>query len=71
MVDCSHCDGCGIREKYEYPDTVYVDPVCGKKLDPRHHDVRCLKVDGREYWFCGTKCMTRFIEQHKGDNTCS
>lgn len=41
------------------------DPVCGKKLDCESEDVRQLNWEDATFFFCSTKCMTKFINDPK------
>lgn len=41
------------------------DPVCGKKLDCESQNVKRLNWDDATFFFCDTRCMTKFINTPK------
>ncbi len=57
------CDGSRFIE--HEASVVARDPVCGKKLDCESHGVRQLNWDGAVFFFCDTRCMTKFIKNPK------
>lgn len=61
-----HCESCcGKGYQPREAASVARDPVCGKKLDCESYGVRKLKWDDSVFFFCGTACMTKFIDDPK------
>ncbi|SOB59504.1 protein of unknown function [Pseudodesulfovibrio profundus] len=57
--------GCGCAEKRHNLTKAVAhierDPVCGRKVNRLNNDTqRIVQADG-EYFFCSTKCMTKFV----------
>lgn len=45
--------------------TVVRDPVCGRKIDCESEGVRQLNWDDAVFYFCDTRCMTKFVNDPK------
>ncbi|QJB55508.1 YHS domain-containing protein [Pseudodesulfovibrio sp. zrk46] len=64
------CGGQGCvcsKDRYREPEAKIVarDPVCGKKLDCNSEGVRQLNWEGAVFYFCDTRCMTKFVQNPK------
>jgi len=47
---------------------MFIDPVCGMKIDPAEHDdsLHSLKYNEKDYYFCSPFCAATFSEDPEG-----
>lgn len=57
------CCNEGFRE--HEPAVMVHDPVCGKKLDCESKGVQQLNWNDAVFYFCDTRCMTKFVKNPK------
>jgi Cu+-exporting ATPase len=53
---------CDQGYKPKNAENVARDPVCGMMVDRGKRDVLKITRDGKDFYFCSTGCMTRFID---------